>query len=376
MSSTTDFGGVTSIRSLPGAVGGFFRWWGRELAACIPAALRSALRRRSGTLILGFEGDEAVLRFRRPSGIADIGRIAFDPEVPDAARGEISALASRPRRRSGQVVLVLPEDQVLRRTIELPLAARENLREVVSFEMDRYTPFAAEDVLFDVRPLSADADAQTLTVDLAAVPKASAARHQAVAAGWGLTPDVVCYADERESDNPDAGFVFRRPDVRRRGVGGRLAIVLWVCAALLAGALVALPLHRQRTVLAEQESRLAVRRAEAAAVNVLRERVAETAGISDLLVERKTARPAAVALLNEITRLLPDDTWLLQIRVFNDQLTMAGYSGAASALIPILEGSEMFAEVRFEAPVTLDGRINLERFNLSASIAVEGEEGS
>ena len=136
------------------------------------------------------------------------------------------------------------------------------------------------------------------------------------------------------------------------------------------------PVHRQRTVLAELESQLAVRRAEAAAVNVLRQQVAETAGISDLLVERKTARPAAVALLNEVTRLLPDDTWLLQIRVFDDQLTMAGYSGAASALIPILEGSEMFAEVRFEAPVTLDGRINLERFNLSASIAVEAEEGT
>ena len=376
MSSTTEFGGVTSIRSLPAAVTGFFRWWGGELAGCIPARLRSALRGRSGTLIVGFEGDEAVIRFRRPSGMSDIGRVAFDPEAPEAARGAVASLAAKPRRRSGQVVLALPDELVLRRTIELPLAARENLREVVSFEMDRYTPFAADDVMFDVRPLAADADAQTLTVDLAAVPKSAAARQQAMAAAWGLNPDIVCYADDRNSETPDSGFVFRRPEVRRTGIAGRLAMVFWVVAALLAAVLVVLPLHREQAVLAELEAQLTARRVEAAAVDVLRQRVAETAGISDLLVERKTARPAAVALLDEITRLLPDDTWLLQIRVFDDQLTMAGYSGAASALIPILEASEMFAEVRFEAPVTLDGRIGLERFNLSAGIAVEPEGGT
>ncbi len=376
MSSTTEFGGIASIRHLPGTVASFFRWWGRELAGCVPAGLRSALRRRSATLVLRFDQDEAVFHLHRPPGTTEIGRVAFDSQAPEAAHSSVARLVSRSRRRSDQIVLELSEDQVLRRTIELPLAARENLREVVSFEMDRYTPFAADEVMFDLRPLSADPDAQTLTVDLAAVPKASAARQQAVAAAWGLEPDVIRLADEQGSNDSNAGFIFRRPEARRAGFGGRLAVALWICAALLAAGLVALPLHRQQAVLAELEAHLDARRSEAAAVQILRRQVAETAGISDLLVDRKRARPAVVALLNEITRLLPDDTWLLQIRMFDDQLTMAGYSSAASSLIPILEGSELFAEVRFEAPVTLDGRIGMERFNLSASIAVEPEEGT
>ncbi len=376
MSSTTEFGGVTSIRSLPGAIAGFFRWWGRELAACVPLWLRSALRRRSGTLIVILESGEAILRFRKPGGMTDIGRVPFDPLAPAAARGAITGLVSKFRRRAGHIVLVLSDDQILRRTIELPLAARENLREVVSFEMDRYTPFAAEDVMFDVRPLSADTEAQTLSVDLAAAPRAAVATLEAVVEAWGLVADTVCFADERDADTPEAGFVFRRPEVRRGGFMGRLAAVLWVCAGLLAAILVILPMQRQQATLARYEALLDARRTEAAAVEVLRRRVAETAGISDLLVQRKASHPAAVALLNEITRLLPDDTWLLQIRVFDDQLTMAGYSGAASALIPILEASELFAEVRFEAPVTLDGRIGLERFNLSAEIALDPEGGT
>ena len=376
MSDASEFGAVPSIRSVPAAVAGFFRWWGRELAGCVPARLRSALRSRSGTLLLGLEGDDAVFRFRRPSGTADIGRVPFDPEAPATARGQVSRLVSRFRRRSGRIVLELGEDQVLRRTVELPLAAGENLREVVSFEMDRYTPFVADDVLYDVRPLSADPDAQILTAELAVVHKDLAARQEAVAAAWGLQPDFVGLADAPGSDPSESGFVFRRPEVRRRGVAGRLAIALWICAALIAGGLIALPLHRQQTLLAELEAQLDTRRAEAAAVEILRQQVAETAGVSDLLVDRKTARPAAVALLNEITRLLPDDTWLLQMRIFDDQLTLAGYSKAASALIPLLEASDLLSEVRFEAPVTLDGRIELERFNLSASIAVVPEEGT
>lgn len=376
MSNASEFGGVTSIRSLPLAIAGFFRWWGRELTACIPARLRSALRRRSGTLVVCLEPGEAVLRFRKSGGSMEIGRVAFDPEAPDAARHVVTELVSKTRRRTGQTVLVLPDDQILRRVVELPLAARENLREVVSFEMDRYTPFAAEDVMFDVRPVSADQEAQTLTAELAAVPKPAAANLEAAVEAWGLHPDILCFADDRDAEAPETDFVFRRPEIRRGGLSSRLAIMLWVCAGLLAAALVALPLQRQRAVLADYEAQLAARRTEAAAVEILRRQVAETAGISDLLVERKMARPAAVALLNEITRLLPDDTWLLQIRAFGDQLTMAGYSGAASALIPVLEASEFFTEVRFEAPVTLDGRIGLERFNLSAKVAGEPEGDS
>lgn len=376
MSSAAEFGGVTSIRSLPGAVAAFFRWWGRELAACVPAPLRALLRRRSGTLIVAPDPGGVALRFRGPGGMVEIGRVAIDPDTPQGARATVAKLVARVRRRTAETVLALPEDRVLRRAIELPLAARENLREVISFEMDRYTPFAASDVLFDLKPLSTDPEAQTLSVDLAVVPRDVAAQFEASAEAWGLKPDMVCFADDRDADRPGAGFVFRRPELPRGGLATRLAVVLWVCAGLLAAALIAVPLQRQQALLAEYEAQLETRRTEAAAVDLLRRQLAETASVSDLLAGRKTGRPTAVGLLHEITRLLPDDTWLLQIRAFDDRLTMAGYSGAASALIPVLEASDLFAEVRFEAPVTLDGRIGLERFNLSASIASDKEGDS
>ena len=45
----------------------------------------------------------------------------------------------------------LNDSEVLARNITLPASTEENLYEVIQYEMDRYTPFTADDVYFDYR---------------------------------------------------------------------------------------------------------------------------------------------------------------------------------------------------------------------------------
>ena len=40
-----------------------------------------------------------------------------------------------------------------KKSLALPAAAKENLYQVVAYELDRYTPFKAEQVYFAVKPL-------------------------------------------------------------------------------------------------------------------------------------------------------------------------------------------------------------------------------
>ncbi|HSR71718.1 MAG TPA: PilN domain-containing protein [Kiloniellales bacterium] len=49
-------------------------------------------------------------------------------------------------------------------------------------------------------------------------------------------------------------------------------------------------------------------------------------------------------------------------------VTLSGYSGAASKLIPLLGASDKLRDVRFTGPVALDSRIGRERFNIGASL--------
>jgi|WetSurMetagenome_2_1015567.scaffolds.fasta_scaffold00488_9 Tfp pilus assembly protein PilN len=46
-------------------------------------------------------------------------------------------------------VLVVPRSWLILKTAELPSAVQENLGEVVAFEFDRFTPFSAQDALYD-----------------------------------------------------------------------------------------------------------------------------------------------------------------------------------------------------------------------------------
>ncbi|NIQ97756.1 MAG: PilN domain-containing protein, partial [Desulfuromonadales bacterium] len=52
----------------------------------------------------------------------------------------------------------------------------------------------------------------------------------------------------------------------------------------------------------------------------------------------------------------------------DDQVMLSGYSDSSSELIGLLEQSDLLEEVRFSSPLTVDQRIGLERFNLSAKL--------
>ena len=78
--------------------------------------------------------------------------------------------------------------------------------------------------------------------------------------------------------------------------------------------------------------------------------------------------------MNELTRLLPDNTWLVRARLQGDKLVLSGYSSAASSLIGSLESSKALSQVRFSSPVTLDRRVERERFDITANVLPKGAE--
>jgi general secretion pathway protein L len=141
---------------------------------------------------------------------------------------------------------------------------------------------------------------------------------------------------------------------------------LAVCA-LLALALY-IPLERKRDLLEIVQARLADAKADALVVDNVKKQVDEMVERSRFVVKRKQRIPSATELLDEVTRLLPDHTWALKFGLRNQNLTLSGYSAKPSALIGLLERSELLTGVRFSSPVTKDQKVGLERFNLTAAV--------
>jgi general secretion pathway protein L len=81
-----------------------------------------------------------------------------------------------------------------------------------------------------------------------------------------------------------------------------------------------------------------------------------------------------VELLEELTRVLPETTWIWNFKYNGKEIELSGFADSASDLIPLLDKSPFFEKVEFMAPVTKemhmrgDGNKEKERFKIKAKI--------
>jgi len=81
-----------------------------------------------------------------------------------------------------------------------------------------------------------------------------------------------------------------------------------------------------------------------------------------------------VEVLEELTRLLPETTWIWNLKYNGKEIELSGFADSASDLIPLLDKSPLFEKVEFMAPVTKemqmrgDGNKEKERFKIKARI--------
>ncbi|RMD61466.1 MAG: hypothetical protein D6826_09855, partial [Alphaproteobacteria bacterium] len=180
----------------------FLRWWGAELWACLPAELRETARRGRQRLVVEITESKATFSEARGKHLKRLGAVTLESgksgdgaaagnEGADAQRAMVARIIDNAGMRSAQVALRLPRGQVLRRVVDLPAAAAENLREVLGFEMDRHTPFKAQEVYYDYRVKEVDPQRKRLKVDLVVIPRGVVDRMVRIAEAWGLDLDVV-----------------------------------------------------------------------------------------------------------------------------------------------------------------------------------------
>lgn len=320
----------------------FFTWWTGQLAALARHGLRppgsapEAMRLPDALLVLPPEPPEAgavALAQRRRGVLAPLGRLALDGSP------------ASPAARRAPVVLALPARAVLAREVTLPLAAGQGLRTALACEMDRLTPFQAEDVFWDHQLLRRDRGRGVLLAELALVPKAAVAPLLAALRRAGLHPVAL--------EGPLADGRIRRiplaPADPQRAARARLALRLAAAScAVLALAVTATPLLQQALALQAAEAQIAALRPQVAAVEALRRRLAGDAGAPAAARAHAGDTLLALALL---TDLLPDDTFLSALSLLHGRLRLEGQSAAATRLIGALAVDPHLRNPGFAAPV-------------------------
>jgi len=360
---------MTSARSmqLPGVLPRFFGWWRRELRNCIPSGLRDWRETRGQMLLVDVASAAAVLRVMKGDRHRDLGTVARSP----GGSAPLPAVVAKRLRRVGSVngiVAQIDAKNVLRHRLRLPLATNENLREVLSYEMDRVTPFRSDDVYFDFRVAETDAAAGQIVVDLFLVRRPVVDDVVALLRGWNLPPDRVTTVLDAAKASGEVNFLAA-PNRRRSGRLRRNLFAL-LTLAIAAGAAVSvnLALQQQTMTLDAYEVALAELRIQVQEVDTLKQQLMDRTTRSQYVAAKKSEQPLTIAVVSELTRLLPDDTWLTQVRIQQRQLIIAGSAPGASDLIALLEASPLLSQVKFSASVVPDPKTGKERFNITAVI--------
>lgn len=352
-------------RLRPG-VAGFWAWWSHALASWLPLRVRELFGLARQRVLLHAGGGSLRLALERGDDTRDLGQLpwsADDAAAPDPLAPLLAQrLAELPRW------LVLPAASGLRRTMVLPAAAADRLREVLAFEIDRQTPFAAGDVHYDARVAGRRADGQ-IDAELVVVPRQVM---EARMAELGALAGTLAGVDMASSDGRTFGINLLVGARRHRRADPWMAWNLALGAvAAIAIAATAWQVLANRSAAADAFERAVAQRAtQARAVSDDRRQLVDLVEGIGFLQATRAGRPTTVEVVDELARRLPDTTYLEKLSIENDRLLLIGLSSEASSLIQRLAGSPLWRSPALTGALQPDPRSGRDRFTLTAQLVI------
>lgn len=334
----------------------FVLWWARQMRAFLPARLVPDANRADALVVTaGLPHVTLTLRRRgRETGLGEYG----------ADDGGLAAAVAAMRRPPRCVVVRVGPGVLLERPVELPLAAERDLDRVVSYEMDRLTPFSATEIVWQAAVAKRDVAQRRLLLRLSLVPRRALQPCLDLLSRAGLHPTWV-EAPSADGTPRRITLAASRTDRTAHRV---LAIAAYVVAAL-AVVTAAMPFVTQALARAGIERAIDALAPRVARVEALRQRVAAGAAGADVLTAERARIGDALQALAAVTDIVPDDSWLTEFSLRRGKLGISGQSPAAARLIPALAADPAFRNPAFAAPVTRapDGHADL--FVIRAELA-------
>jgi general secretion pathway protein L len=267
--------------------------------------------------------------------------------------------------RASRIEVVLKSDRFVFRPLELPRRAGEFLAGIVRAQIDRLTPWSADDAAFGWSKPS-DIANDRIVVTVAATARAVITPLVQALAGRGAHSIVV--STIAPTDPGDAITVFEqraRDGLAAQPLRRALGAIL-VVAGLLAGSAIVADVFLGEGLQARQDDvarRIANRRATlSASFNA-----GHGSGLAEL-ERRKHATPSSVVVLEALSRIFPDHTYVTELRIVGDKMQVVGVTRDAPSLIRLIEQSSYFSRATFFAPTTRSPSQPGESFHIEAQI--------
>ena len=267
--------------------------------------------------------------------------------------------------RGSRIEVVMRSDQVLLRAVDFPKAAADFLDGMVRAQIDRLTPWTASDAVFGLtEPEPIAGERIALRVAATSQQRIQPLLKLAASVGAASVAGLIEVDDDARTTAPVR--LFQRS---LGGGGGAIDVPLWLRRALLGTALAAAACLAVTTYVghaldAEQQdiARQTTQRRAALRINQ------GVTSAETLPAKRKQTSASSVMVLEAISRVLPDSTYVTELRVEGDKMQVVGLTQDAPSLIKLMEQSPQFTRATFFAPPTRGQDEPGERFHIEAHV--------
>lgn len=341
----------------------FSRWWARELAWFVPDALKERGLPAARLLWLEVSGETVIARRLRRGKLEEVGRFAPNPNDPFAEKLAFDKLHEAQGR--APLGLCVASAHALRRHVAMPLAVRDDLDMALRFELDRQTPFRADEVYYSYRHQGTQDG--NLTLSLAVLPKHVVSAYQKRLQEWGVPLHAIALSEQLGAGGQYDNFLPRalRPAPSR--VWRWLYVAMALTTLALIGAVLALPIWQKRETAMALMPIMAKAERDAKLAAAVKDKAQAALAWHNFLIEKRQATPTAVAVIDEVTRLVPDHTWIESLEIRGGEITLQGESGAAAGLVNVFSKSALLGDANHKAPL-VKIHDNRERFRLSVAL--------
>ena len=353
---TIDLGTPVRPADIPALFGKFMTWWGDELRELLPASGAKPVSRQQTYLYM--RRDRWFLK-----SAASADAVTLDTTLGDAelANQILNAANDMPLSR---LTVMLPREHVIVRRVDLPQMSPSHMRQAVELQIDRLSPFKLDAVRYAVKAVGRDAEQGTVHTDVAIVPHIRVRPVEQRLQSLGIKPLAV---DVEGEGGAPSGFDLTEPpgpdELRRRrtlnwglAAGAALLWVLAIYAWNQSGA----------SEVEAWEQHVATLEPAASRAASLRRQIE---GLGAPVAEANAHDPAEMLdILRELTRVLPDTTRVVELRIDRGTIVFSGLGTDVQKLIGLLEASNKFQGVKFTLPIVRKEGSTIDRFEIAMQI--------
>ena len=269
--------------------------------------------------------------------------------------------------KGSRVELAMRSERFFFRPLELPRRASEFLDGIIRAQFDRITPWnASEAIIGWSKPTEVGND--KISVTIAAAPRLQIIPLTRAIGDLGVKSVFVSTMMPNSNGHNAAIKVFEHSaagalevrEIRRLLFAGLLVSALLAGLAITSDTIIGNDLQNRQN---DMSRRIAERRGIIRAGND-----AVTNSALAKLARRKNQTPANVIVLEALSNVLPDHTYVTELRIEGDKVQVVGITNDAPSLIRLIERSPHFSHATFFAPTTRSSSDPGDRYHIEARI--------